>query len=262
MCLVTNARGRQAVAAVCDRRNFRRTRRGTALTERRYKLLEVLLLVSLGALTGCDRMITQRHTQLTQDADAKAGEGNYVEAINLYEAALDGSTSSADIHYKLALIYDDKMNDPLNALHHFKRFLALAPSGKRAEEVKNFMKRDELTLLTNLSGDSVVPRAEAVRLRNENLNLRKQIEERWAQNKAAGATEKAMVRARPNQPNDKAAKTSGEGRSYTVQPGDTLASISRKFYKTSSRWGKILEANAGSLSKPGDLKPGQKLTIP
>ena len=55
------------------------------------------------------------------------------------------------MHYKLALIYDDKMNDPLNALHHFKRFLALEPGGKRAEEVKDFMKRDELTLLTNLT---------------------------------------------------------------------------------------------------------------
>jgi len=221
-----------------------------------------LLILSLGALTACDRMITQRKVQLSQDADAKAGEENYVEAINLYEAALDGSPSSADIHYKLALIYDDKMNDPLNALHHFKRFLTLAPSGKRAEEVKNFMKRDELALLTNLSGDSVVPRAEAVRLRNENLNLRKQIEERWAQNKAASAAEKAVVRAKPNQPNDEIAKTSSKARSYTVQPGDTLASISRKFYKTSSRWGKILDANAGSLSKPSDLKPGQKLTIP
>lgn len=217
-----------------------------------------MLLFSLGALAGCDRMITPHQTQLTQDADAKAGEGKYVEAINLYEAALDGSAGSADIHYKLALIYDDKMNDPLNALHHFKRFLTLTPAGPRAAEVKNFMKRDELTLLTNLSGDSVVPRAEAVRLRNENLNLRKQIEERWAQNKAGAAT----ARATPAQPNEKPAKTNTKARIYTVQRGDTLASISRKFYKTSSRWGRILDANAGTLSKPGDLKPGQKLTIP
>src|SRR5450432_664814 len=156
--------------------------------------LVLLLLISLGVLTGCDRMITQRQTQVSKDADAKAAEGNYAEAINLYEAALDGRTDSADVHYKLALIYDDKLNDPLNALHHFRRLLTLVPSGKRAEEVKGFMKRDELTLLTNLSGDSVVTRAEAVRLRNENLNLRQQIEERWAQNKAASAAEKASTR--------------------------------------------------------------------
>ena len=99
----------------------------------------MLLLISLGVLTGCDRMITQRQTQLSKNADAKRAEGNYAEAINLYEAALDGSPGSADVHYKLALIYDDKLNDPLNALHHFKRFLTLEPSGPRAEEVKGIL---------------------------------------------------------------------------------------------------------------------------
>ena len=118
-------------------------------------------------------MMTPRNAQIIKDADAKAAQGNYLRAINLYEAALDDSPRCADIHYKLALLYDDKMNDPLNALHHFKRYLVLNPNGARANEVKNFMKRDEVTLLTSLSGDSVVPRTEAARLRNENLNLRK-----------------------------------------------------------------------------------------
>ncbi len=204
-------------------------------------------------------MVTPRNTQLARDADAKAEEGKYLEAINLYEAALDGSVSSADVHYKLGLLYDDKMNDPLNALHHFKRFLTLTPTGKRADEVKNFMKRDELTLLTKLSGDAIVTRTEAVRLRNENLNLRKQVDERWAQNKAAGDAEKAAPR--PSSPNEKA-KGKSQGRSYTVQRGDTLASISRKFYKSSSHWGKILAANPEILAKPADLKPGQTLFIP
>jgi tetratricopeptide (TPR) repeat protein len=217
-----------------------------------------LLLLSLGALAGCDRMITQRKTQLTEDADAKAAEGNYLEAINLYEAALDGTPSAADIHYKLALLYDDKMNDPLNAMHHFKRVLTLDPTGKRAEEVKSFMKRDELTLLTNLSGDSVVARSEAVRLRNENLALRKQLEDHWEQKKAASASEKTSRRA--NSPNESA--KNGSGRTYTVQRGDTLASISRRFYKSSSHWGKILAANPEILAKPTDLKPGQTLRIP
>jgi nucleoid-associated protein YgaU len=47
-----------------------------------------------------------------------------------------------------------------------------------------------------------------------------------------------------------------------VQPGDTLASISRKYYKSSARWQKILDANTDIISKPADLKPGQTLTIP
>ncbi|MEO8950759.1 MAG: LysM peptidoglycan-binding domain-containing protein [Chthoniobacterales bacterium] len=205
-------------------------------------------------------MVTPRETQLTKDADAKAAQGDYLQAINLYEAALDGTEKSADVHYKLGLLYDDKMNDPLNALHHFKRFLTLSPTGKRAEEVKVFMKRDELSLLTNLSGDSFVTRSEAVRLRNENLKLRQQVNDSWAEKKAAkeqakSATKSARV---PNEPR----KRTGKERIYTVQSGDTLASISRKFYKTSSRWGRILSANPEILAKPTDLKPGQTLVIP
>lgn len=218
-----------------------------------------LLLASLGALASCDRMVTPRPTQLTLDADAKAGAGDYLEAINLYEAALDGTESSAEVHYKLGLLYDDKMNDPLNALHHFKRVLTLAPTGKHAEEVKKFMKRDELTLLTNLAGDSIVTRADAAQLRNDNLKLRQQLDDRWEKKKAAANAEKAAARAiSPNE----GKKGSAGGRTYTVRRGDTLASISRKFYQSSSRWGKILAANPDILAKPADLKPGQTLHIP
>ena len=204
-------------------------------------------------------MITPRQTQLAKDADAKAAAAEYAQAINLYESALDGTAASADVHYKLGLIYDDKLNDPLNALHHFKRFLTLEPTGKRAQEVKGFMKRDELTLLTTLSGDSMVPRSELVRLNNENLQLRKQLGDRWAAQKLAAAEQK--TRTAKGKPND-AMKTSGKPRTYTVQRGDTLASIARKFYKSSARWHRIQEANAGTISKPGDLKPGQTLLIP
>ena len=204
-------------------------------------------------------MVTPRQVQLAKDGDAKAAAGEYAQAINLYESALDGTAASADVHYKLGLIYDDKLNDPLNALHHFKRFLTLEPTGKRAQEVKGFMKRDELTLLTTLSGDSMVPRSELVRLNNENLQLRKQLGDRWAAQKLAAAEEK--TRAAKGKPND-AGKKSGKPRTYTVQRVDTLASIARKFYKSSARWHRIQEANSETISKPGDLKPGQTLVIP
>ena len=127
-------------------------------------------------LSACDRMVTSRNTRLVKEADWKAAQGDYLWAINLYEAALDGTPQSAEVHFKLALLYDDKMNDPLHALHHFKRYLVLNPEGSHAAEVKDFMKRDEVALGTSLSGDSVVTRAEAARLRNENLNLHREID--------------------------------------------------------------------------------------
>ncbi|HMJ06863.1 MAG TPA: hypothetical protein VK474_11455, partial [Chthoniobacterales bacterium] len=119
-----------------------------------FSQLIILSLCGIG-FVGCDQMLTPRSDQTVKDAGQKATEGDFMQAINLYEAALDGSPGAAKIHYQLALLYDDKMGDPLNALHHFKRYLSLAPAGAHADEVKQFMQRDELALITTLSGDSV-----------------------------------------------------------------------------------------------------------
>lgn len=146
----------------------------------------VALLIALAfALSSCERMVTPHGKQILRDAETKYNDGDFAGAITLYEQALDTPENAPDIHYKLALLYDDKLGEPLNAIHHFRRYLAIAPNGPRVLDVKSFIKRDELALLTSLSGDSVVPRAEAVRLRNENLALRKQLEDERAKNKAA-----------------------------------------------------------------------------
>src|SRR5205814_5422352 len=140
----------------------------------RFHIFAVSLSI-LVLLGGCERMVTSRNTRLVKEADWKAAQGDYLWAINLYEAALDGTPQSAEVHFKLALLYDDKLNDPLQALHHFKRYLVLNPDGARAAEVKDSMHRDEVALGTSLSGDTVVTRGEAARLRNENLNLLREI---------------------------------------------------------------------------------------
>jgi len=189
-----------------------------------------------------------------QDADAKSEQGNFERAINLYEAALDDSPRCAEIHYKLALVYDDKLNDPVSALHHFRRCLALSPNGAHANDVKNSIKRDEVAVLTALSGDSVVTRAEAARLRNENL---KELEERSKMSRSA--TDKVQAR---NASSKKTASAKSKGRTYIVQSGDTLASISRKFYKSSARWEKIRDANKENIRDPAKLTVGQSLVIP
>lgn len=214
------------------------------------------------SFVACDRMITSRHAQVIKDAEAKSADGNHARAITLYESALDGSAKSAEIHYRLALLYDDKMHDPVSALHHFKRYLAMAPTGSHASEVKNFMKKDELELGTTLSGDSVVSRAEAARLKNENLTLRKELEDQRAR-LANAATEKLPPSNAAKGKSETAGKAApGRSRTYVVQEGDTLASISRKFYKSSGHWKKIRNANRDVVENPAKLKPGQTLTIP
>ena len=190
-----------------------------------------------------------------QDADGKSAQGDFARAVDLYEAALQDSESSrnAEVHYKLALLYDDKLNDPVSALHHFKRYLEVSPNGPHAKDVKNSIQRDEITALTALSGDSVITRAEAARLRNENLALHKELETRTA-------SRTALEKSQPNETKKGGSKKAGQ--TYVVQSGDTLFSISRKFYKSPKRWKEILEANKKNIRDPKDLTIGQTLVIP
>jgi LysM repeat protein len=223
----------------------------------------IFLCVALLATAGCNRMVTPRGTQAVKDADARVTSGDFLHAINLYESALDGSAASAEVHYKLAVLYDDKMKDPLSALHHFKRYLTIAPGGSRASDVKEFMKRGELSLVTSMSGDAVITRAEAARLKNENLNLRRELEERSSQVRAATAASEKSTRGAKADKNAPAPATQKSGaRSHVVQPGDTLFSLSRLYYNVPNKWKAILDANEKSIDDPGKLKVGQTLTIP
>jgi tetratricopeptide (TPR) repeat protein len=216
-----------------------------------------LAVIFIFGMSGCDRMTASRSAQLVQDADTKSVQGDFARAINLYEAALDDSPRCAEVHYKLALLYDDKLNDPVSALHHFRRYLALNPTGAHAADVKNSIKHDEIAALTVLSGDSVITRAEAARLRNENLNLHKELEVRGVP--ARTPTDKSPQDADTS--SKKIASTKGD-RSYVVQSGDTLFSISRKFYKSPKHWKEILNANRKNIRDPKKLTVGQTLIIP
>ena len=207
-------------------------------------------------LAGCDRVGSSRCAQLIQDADSKSAQGDFARAVDLYEAALDDSESirKAEVHYKLALLYDDKLSDPVSALHHFKRYLALSPGGPHVKDVKRSIKRDEIAALTALSGDSVITRAEAARLRNENLTLHKELELR--------APLPRVGSERSEAPSAKKTGSKKAEQTYVVQSGDTLFSISRKLYKSPKHWKNIFEANKRNIRDPKDLTVGQTLVIP
>jgi nucleoid-associated protein YgaU len=49
---------------------------------------------------------------------------------------------------------------------------------------------------------------------------------------------------------------------HIVQPGESLYSISRKYYGSADKWYKILELNRLLIKEPNKLAPGTKLIIP
>jgi nucleoid-associated protein YgaU len=52
------------------------------------------------------------------------------------------------------------------------------------------------------------------------------------------------------------------GKTYTVQPGDTLSKIAKEQLGDGNAYMKIFNANKDQLSDPDKIKPGQVLKIP
>jgi len=205
--------------------------------------------------SACDRLFDKGSKEEVVAGDKKAAAGDFRGAVARYEAALDGTATTADAHYKLALIYDDKLKSPVDALHHMGRYLELAPTGRHARDAKSYQKEGEARLRSQLSKGSPVTQQEAVRLKNENQLLREQL--------AAVRAQKAMPAATMNAKGEPVQKPITPGsRTHTVQPGETLSTISLKYYKNKVRWKDIQDANFNSLEGTVKIKPGMTLIIP
>jgi len=58
------------------------------------------------------------------------------------------------------------------------------------------------------------------------------------------------------------ANASSSGRTYKVQPGDTLSKIAKEVYGNSNEYNRIFAANRDKLDHPDKIQAGQELVIP
>jgi nucleoid-associated protein YgaU len=231
----------------------------------RSLLATVLAGVAVISFSGCEQVFQNRSERSQDVAEKKAAEGDYRAAVLAYEASLDGTPKTAEIHYKLGLIYDDKLLLPISAMHHFQRYIDLDPKGAHVKDAQAFLKEDKLKMVAELGNGATVPQEEAVRLKNDNLILRKQVVELRAELEASAHARALALKAMGSNSSQKGQeqKPLVPGvRTYVVEPGDTLASISRKFYHSSGKWKDIQDANFNALEGTAKLKPGMTLMIP
>lgn len=216
----------------------------------------LLALAFMAGLCGCEQLFDRGVSKNIELAEKRTAAGDFASAIRLYEASLDGGAKTADLHYKLAVIYADKLKQPVDALHHFARYLELSPNGLHAKEARDYSKEGIDQFLAAQIKGPPVSQEEAARLRNENFRLSNQIVElkkqRYIPPLPAGA-KKGETRQRPVPPG---------ARTYTVERGDTLATIAGKVYKNKARWKSIEEANFYPQKGTPKLNPGMVLVIP
>lgn len=209
------------------------------------------------ALTACDKFTDARYHNGLVEADKRVHAMDYEGALRVYESLIDGSPKTAEAHYRLGHIYADHLKDPLGALYHFTRYLAVAPEGQFGKEARSYEQEGQIRLMNHLSKGAPLTQEEAARIKNENLALKKTLAElRAVKTPPAGA-------AVAGKPGDLTQKPIPPGaRTHVVAKGDTLASIATKFYKNKARAKDILDANFYSADAATKLKIGQTLTIP
>ena len=135
----------------------------------------VVTISILLTLTGCDLLTVSQTGRNIREGNEAMLRGEVPRALQHFEAALDGTMLSAEAHYRLGLLYEDKLKNEVGALHHFERYLELAPQGQFATDVKGYVDRLRLVIVSRLADGPVMPAREAARLKNENLDLRQQL---------------------------------------------------------------------------------------
>lgn len=232
----------------------------------------LLLMLTLTACNPVDRAVFEE----TDEPDFRRGKrlvrsGEYEQALISFLRLIDTRKDATDAHLEAGIIYLQHLRppEPILAIYHFIRFLERRPEAREAPQVEKLIETakkefartlpgrpfehefDRLELLERLSAaeeESSRLAAENARLRQENTALRQARPVR---------TSPPTSPAEPVRPSSPSSPSS-----YTVQPGDTLSSISRQVYGNAGQWERIYSANRDSLRQPGDLRPGQVLRIP
>lgn len=222
----------------------------------------------------------------------------YKKAAEFYHRALAVSPSLAKAHLDLGLLYDDKLQDPLAAIYHYRQFLRLQPKSDKRQLVEDFIERAQLSYAASLpqspssnSGNSEHLLAENSQLAHRNAQLQAEISDlreqlrRTAQSvprptpqppQPPPSVSPVVIAPSPPQPAPPPPPSVSPPiqplpppvtsppppRLHTVRKEDTLYSIALQYYKTGSEWSRIFDANRDQMRNKNELRIGQQLVIP
>lgn len=248
----------------------------------------VLYILTAG---GCDFGKTEvvketNETHFVRGQD-ELRRGNVPEAMSAFLKVTEKRKDAPESHFELGRIYLDNMNDPIQAIYHFRKFLELKPNSQVSPMVRQMIDTAQKKFAASLPEspfENNVRRMELEELlqkvQKENIELKQRLNSAANMIDTLKASQKISVApstahssgASPSVQQQTVSRRANESRSvevrrdtpatYTVQPGDTLSNVSRKVYGTKNRWREIYNANRDRMATPESLKPGQVLRIP
>lgn len=260
----------------------------------------ILAIVYVLFAGGCDANSSQVAREEDEPQFVRGREeikrGNYKEALNAFLKVTEKRRDAAESHLDIGNIYLYHLNDPIPAIYHFRKYLELKPDTKQSQRVRSCIDTAQKRFAATLPGNpfdvntQTLEIEEAIRTaKSENLELKQQLAQALKKIELLEANQRVVVAETSSRLRQGAnARESAQSRAeqarqsaqqprhtqaaprvsndtpptYTVQIGDTLSSISRRFYGSEARWRDIYNANRDKLPNPQSLKPGQILRIP
>ena len=200
------------------------------------------------------------------------------EFRDVIEKRMRSRESAPESHLEVGRIYLNHFKDPVEAIHHFRKYLELKPDSPQADKVEGLIRSATKDFAKTLPGQPYGENMDRLDLMgmlkqvtDENLQLKRQLALAVEKIKALGGG--AFVPApRANNPDlyvppeqvrpTETTETITAPEVYTVQSGDSLYKISARVYGSGAYWEPIFKANLDQLSSPKELRPGMVLRIP
>lgn len=259
----------------------------------RILLLSVALILGFSACAPSDVEIVsetdEKQYQLAQDYKS---QGRVEEALSAFHRVIDARRDSPESHFEAGYIYLNELKDPVRAIYHFDRYLQFKPNSPQATQVRQLIETAQKEFARQLPAQPYQGELDRIdlmelvkHLKQENDSLKRDLMTAEArvdqlqgvvgqarrapvaqQPQPVAANQRQPVRVQTQQPRTAAATTSPDPatvpRTHTVQSGDTLSTISSRYYGTPSRWIDIYQANRDRLRSENALKVGQVIRIP
>lgn len=266
----------------------------------RLKFLLPLLAAALAGLVACSpngvEIVSETDEKQYQLGQDYKSQGRMEDALGAFERVINARLEAPESHLEAGYIYLRTMKDPVRAIYHFDRYLQFNPQSPQATQVRQLIETAQKEFARQLPAQPYEGELDRIdlmdlvkTLKQENDSLKRELMAATARveqlqnvlgqarrstpgqtsGQSAGQPTQAQPQAstRPptvqrQQQTDPSPSPGDAPRSYTVQSGDTLSTISGRFYGTPSRWIDIYQANRDRLSSENALRVGQTIRIP
>ncbi|MHC4098953.1 MAG: M56 family metallopeptidase [Planctomycetota bacterium] len=223
--------------------------------------------------------LTQSKTSLTTNKDDQGRENQIpvvassvcttdVTVPSQTPVVIGGLKSQDSDNSQLLLVVTPSIMNPEKGIESQVTIAKELPAAKSTElqalewvkiEPQPQLERDEVRLRYKKQEKAL--EQQAAQLQQLQVDVQRQLKDLEKRKAELESLSAVLASAKEAESERKRAKQGEEVRYHTVREGETLSSISKKYYGSENKWQEILNCNRGIKTADG-IRPGQKLIIP